>query len=111
MDVCAKLLSRVPLFVTPWMVALQAFLSMGFFRQDHWNGLPFPSPGDFPDTGIKPTSLMSPALAGKFFTTSATWEAPVEIYCREKKMGKGCRSGSEFPSHSTQHSSLYLLGA
>ena len=41
------------------------------------SGLPFPSPGDLPDPGIKPASLMSPALAGGFFTTSTTWEAPV----------------------------------
>jgi len=49
---------------------------MGLFRQEYWNGLPFPSPGDLPDPGSKPTSLSSPALAGRFFTTSATWEAP-----------------------------------
>ena len=49
---------------------------MGFSRQEYWSGLPFPPPGDLPDPGIEPTSLMSPALAGRFFTTSATWEAP-----------------------------------
>ena len=41
----------------------------------HWSGLPFPPPGDLPNPGIEPTSLMSPALAGGFFTTSAAWEA------------------------------------
>ena len=41
---------------------------MGFSRQDYWSGLPFPSPGDLPDPGIKPASLVSPALAGGFFT-------------------------------------------
>ena len=51
--------------VTPWTVACQAPLSMGFPRQEYWSGFPFPSPGDFPDPGIKPTS---PALAGGFFT-------------------------------------------
>ena len=40
-----------------------------------WSGLPRPLPGDLPDLGIKPTSLLSPSLAGWFFTTSATWEA------------------------------------
>ena len=45
---------------------------MGIYRQEYWNGLPCPSPGDLPDPGIEPTSLMSPALAGRFFTTSAT---------------------------------------
>ena len=56
-------------------VAHLAPLSMGFSRQEHWSGLPCPPPWDLPDTGIEPTSLMSPALAGGFFTTSATWEA------------------------------------
>ena len=65
----------VRLFVTPWTAAPQAPLSMGFSRQEYWSGLQFPSPGALPDTGIKPTSRTSPALAGEFFTTSATWEA------------------------------------
>ena len=57
-------LSCVWLLVTPWTVARQAPLSMGFSRQEYWSGLPCPLPGDLPDTGIKPRSLMSPALAG-----------------------------------------------
>ena len=61
--------------MTPWTVAHQAPRSMGLSRQDYWSGLPCPSPGDLPDPGIKPASLMSPVLAGRFFTTSATWEA------------------------------------
>ena len=44
------------LFVTPWTVAHQSLLSIGFSRQEYWSGLPFPSPGDLPDPGIKPTS-------------------------------------------------------
>ena len=48
---------------------------MGFSRQEYWSGLPCSSPGDLPDPGIEPASLMSPALAGVSFTTSATWEA------------------------------------
>ena len=52
---------RVQLFVTPWTVALQAPLSMGFSRQEYWNGLPFPPLGDLPNPKIKP---MFPALAG-----------------------------------------------
>ena len=51
--------------VTPWTAALQAPPSMGFPSQEYWSGLPFPSPGDFPDKGIQPAS---PALAGRFFT-------------------------------------------
>ena len=58
-------LSHIRLFATPWTVARQAPLSMEFSRQEYWNGLPFPSPGDLPDPGIKP---VSPALAGGFFT-------------------------------------------
>ncbi|ELR53965.1 hypothetical protein M91_16140, partial [Bos mutus] len=50
----------------------QALLSMGFSRQEYWSGLPFPPPGDLPDLGIEPMSLISPALAGGFFTTSTT---------------------------------------
>ena len=49
---------------------------MGFFKQEYWSRLPFSSPGDLPDPGIEPSSLKSPALAGGFVTTSATWEAP-----------------------------------
>ena len=58
-----KVFSRVLLFVAPWTVAPLAPLSMGFSRQEHWHGLPFPSPGDLPDPGIEPASLSSPALA------------------------------------------------
>jgi len=54
---------------TPWTVACQALLSMGFPGQEYWGGLPFPSPGDLPDPGIKPESFASPALVGSFFTT------------------------------------------
>ena len=54
-----KLLSRVQLFATPWTVAYKAPPSMGFSRQEYWSGLPFPSPGDLPNPGIK---LKSPAL-------------------------------------------------
>ena len=53
-------------FVTTWTVAHQAPLSMGFPRQGHWSGWPFPSPGDLPSPGIEP---VSPALVGRFFTT------------------------------------------
>ena len=63
---------HVRLFVTLWTVACQAPLSMGFPRQEYWSGLPFPPPGDLPDPGIEPGSLMSLALAGRSFTTSAT---------------------------------------
>ena len=67
--------SRVQLFVTLWTIACKASLSMGFSRQEHCNGLPFPLPGDLPDPGLKPASLKSPALTGRFLTTSDTREA------------------------------------
>ena len=68
-------LSVVWLFETPGTVAHQDPLSMGFPRQEYWSGLPFPPPGDLPNPGIELVSLTSPALAGRFFTTSATWQA------------------------------------
>ena len=67
--------SCVWLFTTLWTLARQAPLSMGFSRQGYWRGLPLPTPGDLPNPGIKPVSLMSPALTGSFFTTSTIWEA------------------------------------
>ena len=67
--------SCVQLFVTLWTVAHQAPLSMGLSWREYWSLLPCPPPGDLPNTGIKPASLMPPALAGQFFTTSATWKA------------------------------------
>ena len=67
-----SLLSRVQVFATPWTVAHQAPLSMGFSRQEYWSGLPCPPPGDRPNPRFEPTSL---TLAAGFFTTSATWEA------------------------------------
>ena len=73
--VCARVLSRfshVQLFATPWTVAHQAPQSMGLSRQEYWSGLPLPSPGHLPDPGTEPMSLTSPALAGGFFSTSAT---------------------------------------
>ena len=79
----AQLLSCVRLSVTPQTLARQAPLSMGFFRQEYWSGLPFPPPGDLPDPGIKPLSLTSPALAGGFFTISATWETPRDHYSEQ----------------------------
>ena len=56
-------------FSTPWTIDWQAFLSIGFLRQEYWNGLPFPSPEDLSNLGIKPKS---PALANRFFTTESS---------------------------------------
>ena len=68
----AQPLSHVRFFATPWTVARQAPLSMGFPRQKCWNGWPFPPPGDLPDPGIEPISPSSPA--GRFFTTEPPGE-------------------------------------
>ena len=61
----------------PWTLAHQALLSMGSSKQEYWSGLPFLSPGDLPDPGTDAVSPMSTALAVRFFTTSATWEANI----------------------------------
>ena len=83
--VTACLLSHIQLLVTLWNIAHQAPLSMGFSRKEYWSGLPCLSPRDFLNPGVKAMSLMSPspALAGRFFTTSATWEAPFYQQCIE----------------------------
>ena len=74
--VCARALScSVISDWAPWTAIHQAPLSMEFSRQAYWSGLPFPTLGDLPDPGIELASLVVPALAGKFFTTGATWEA------------------------------------
>ena len=67
----AWLLSHVWLFATPWTVAHQASLSMGFSRQEYWNRLPFPTAGNLPNPGIKPQSPVSPVLPSRFFTTAS----------------------------------------
>ena len=77
--------TRAPLFATAWTVGRQAPLSLGFSRQDYWNGLPCPPLGDLPNPAIKPASLMPPALAGGFFTTSTTREAQISCISETKQ--------------------------
>ena len=72
--------SCVQLFATKWTVACQVPLSITFSRQEYWSGLPCPPKGDLPDPWIESVTLMSSALAGGFFTTSATWEAQILLY-------------------------------
>ena len=74
-----SLFSRFRLFATPWTVALQAPLSVGFSRQEYRSGLPGPPSGALLNSGMESESLKSPAVAGKFFTTGATWEALLSI--------------------------------
>ena len=77
-------------FVIPWTVVHQAPLSMEFPRQEFWSWFPFPPPGDLPDPGVEPESLTSPALAGRFITTSTTWEALMKTSGNPKRRGLGC---------------------
>ena len=82
---CAVLLSPVWLFVMLWTVVRQALLSMELSWQEYWSGLPFPTLGDLPDSGIKPVSPRVPALAGRFLSHWVTWEAHLLIYTLPKK--------------------------
>ena len=96
--VSAKSLSCVWLFTTLWLVACQVPLPTVFSRQEYWSGLPCPAPGNLPDPGTEPAFLMSTALAGGFFTTSTTWEAPWSWRChqmglKQKQFYKQGRSG------------------
>ena len=81
--------SRVQFFVTPWSVARQAPLSMGFSRQEYWSELPFSALGDLPHPGIQPGSPVSQAVsctAGGFFTNWTTREAAMENYSAIKRI-------------------------
>ena len=86
LDPCLlNLSSRVQLFATLWTVAHQAPRSMRSSRQQYWGELPCPPPGDLLHPGTEPMSLKSPALEGRFFTASATWELPAchrNLACR-----------------------------
>ena len=99
-----KSLSHVRLFVTPWIIACQAPLSMGFSRQGYWSGLTFPSPGDLPNPGIEP---MSPALEVKslplshqgspiiyWVTVVVGWHHRLHGHEFEQAPGVGDRQGS-----------------
>ena len=71
---------HVRLFATLWTITHRAPLPIAFSMQEHWRGLPCPPPGNLPNPEIKPMSFASPVLAGRFFTTSATWEAHMCVY-------------------------------
>ena len=95
---CCLSLNQVQLFATPWTVAHQPPLSTGFSRQEYRNGLPCPLPGDL---GSNP-GLMSPALAGSFFTTSATWEAHGVMHSLSNAMLMVSGRSSKVKSRRTQ---------
>ena len=88
--VCVHTFSHVQLFVTPWTRARQAPLVQEFSRQEQWNRLPYPPPGDLPNPGIKPVSSVSPALAGRFFTTEPPGKPHVYLYSYVKNDPKRC---------------------
>ena len=78
-----------------------SFCLWNFFRQEYWSGLPLPTLRDLPDPGIKPMPLVSPALAGRFFTTSAIWETSfwnkvLVLASTPQFIGLSCREQSEF---------------
>ena len=106
LHLCTCVLSRfgrVQLCVTPWTVALQAPLCMGFSREAYWSGLPFPPPGDLPDPGIKLMSLMSPAFAGGFFTANTTTQSSLLAYpFLEVTLGSRRRRPCSVPLHEGQ---------
>ena len=79
------MLSRVPALATPWTVACQAPLSMGFSREEHWSGLPLSSPGDLPDPGIEPRS---PALQADSLLTELCGKPQILQYFHSIGEGK-----------------------
>ena len=89
MKVKVKSLSRVQLFATPWTITYEASPSMGFSRQEYWSGLPFPSPGDLPDPGIKPGS---PALEADAITSEPPTNNLDVDYLRKRGIKDVCRS-------------------
>ena len=74
------MLSCVQLFATPWTVAHQDPLSVGFSRQEYWSGFPFPPPGNLPDPGIEPMSLVSPVLADEFLLVLYNETPYIHVY-------------------------------
>ena len=90
-------LSQICLSVTPWTVARQAPLSMGFSAQEYWSRLPFPPPGDLPDSGIEPAC---PALAEGFLTTEPPGE-PKAAILPIKKRNKTNESSARFSPRQT----------
>jgi len=96
-------------FATLWNIACQSLLSMEFSRQEYWSESPCSPPEDLPNLGTKPESLISPALAGEFFTTSATFpggSVGKESACNAGEPGSMTGSG-RFPQEGTgTHSSI-----
>ena len=85
--VCILLLSHIRFFVTSWTVACQSPLSMVFSRQKYWSESLYPTPGDLPDPGTKPLSVLSPAFRWILYQF-ATWEAHIYIYIYNREKGR-----------------------
>ena len=83
MKVKVKSLSCVRLFAAPWTVAYQAPPSMGFSRQEYWSGLPFPSPGDLPNSGIEPRS---PTLQANSLPAEPPGKGNLKTYFKARTM-------------------------
>ena len=83
---CCAVITRVGLSVAPWTLVLQASLSMEFSRQEYWSGLPFPTPGNLPHPGIKPTSCVS-CIGRQILYHWATWEALKPSHFSKKVKG------------------------
>ena len=88
-------------FATLWTLAYQAPLSMRFSRHEYWRGLPCPPSGPLPDPQAKPISLISPTLAGRFFTTSATWETKTWSSVQFSSITQSCPTLCDSMNHST----------
>ena len=101
----------VRLSVTPWTVVCQDSLSMGFSRQDYWSGLPCPPPGDLPDPRIKPVSLMSPALADRFFSQHHLGSPAMALATNSSSQGKERRVLFIYLFSSAVSSSLWDLSS
>ena len=99
---CVQLLSCVRFFMTPWTVALQAPLSMGFSRREYWSGLPCPPPGDIPNPGIEPESPVAPALQADSLPLYH-WGSPCRqhplwnLEHSEKEVQENMQSSSKLP--------------
>ena len=106
-------LSSVRLFGTPWAVACQVPLSMRFSRQEYWNRLPCPPPGDLPNPGTESTFLVPPALAGGFFTIEPPGKTRMQYYSAIKRNEIGpfveTRMGLETVIHRESMSEKHIL--
>ena len=94
-------------FATLWTLAYQAPLSMRFSRHEYWRRLPYPPSGPLPDPQAKPISLISPTLAGRFFTTSATWETKTWSSVQFSSITQSCPTLCDSMNHSTPGLPVY----